>query len=49
MTIQDHIGLYRIIDDRLPAPDVQYLRFSFAGREAVMAEAAERLKGWIKG
>ena len=27
----------------------RFLRFSFAGREAAMAEAAHRLKGWIKG
>jgi aspartate/methionine/tyrosine aminotransferase len=27
----------------------RYLRFSFAGRETVMAEAAHRLQEWIKG
>ena len=27
----------------------RYLRFSFAGRETVMAEAARRLQDWIKG
>jgi aspartate/methionine/tyrosine aminotransferase len=26
----------------------RFLRFSFAGREAVMAEAARRLQAWIK-
>jgi len=26
----------------------RFVRFSFAGREAVMAEAAQRLQGWIK-
>jgi aspartate/methionine/tyrosine aminotransferase len=32
-----------------PARGHRFLRFSFAGPEAAMAEAAERLKGWVKG
>ncbi|MDH3593595.1 MAG: aminotransferase class I/II-fold pyridoxal phosphate-dependent enzyme [Rhodospirillales bacterium] len=32
-----------------PARGHRFLRFSFAGPEAAMAEAAERLKGWLKG
>ena len=32
-----------------PARGHRFLRFSFAGPEAAMAEAAERLKTWVKG
>ena len=32
-----------------PARGHRFLRFSFAGPEAAMAEAAERLKAWLKG
>ena len=32
-----------------PARGHRFLRFSFAGPEAAMAEAAERLEGWTKG
>ena len=32
-----------------PARGHRFLRFSFAGPEAAMAEAAERLKAWVKG
>jgi aspartate/methionine/tyrosine aminotransferase len=32
-----------------PARGHRFLRFSFAGPEAAMAEAAERLKTWLKG
>ncbi len=32
-----------------PARGHRFLRFSFAGPEAAMAEAAERLKGWLEG